>query len=250
MLFERIYGPQRRQGLVGGSTMASLALHLGALGVAVALGGAHAAQVLDQMGEGIVFLAPPPSAAAAPPEAEQLTYADLPGGEGEAATSGIDDGAESELVGAGLPQGGETGASEGAESAAAEAGSELPASDSVFMDWQVDNPVAFDAASAAPAYPDSLQASGVEGMVIAQFVVDTTGQVEQGTFVLLESSHRRFTESVRDALPKMLFRPAEVNGRRIKQLVQQPFIFRIEPRAAPADTAAVVDSGRVARREG
>ena len=166
--------------------------------------------------------------------------------------SGIADGAASDLFGKGAPEGGETGASDGAESAAAQAGSELPAADSVFMDWQVDNPVAFDVASAAPAYPDSLQASGVEGMVIAQVVVDTTGHVEQGSFVLLESSHRRFTESVREALPNMLFRPAEVNGRRIKQLVQQPFIFRIEARPAPADTVGSVgdSAGAVARRDG
>lgn len=249
-MFDRIYGPQRRQGLAGGSTVASLAIHLGALGVAVVLGGAHAATVIEQLGEGIVFLAPPPSAAAAPPEAERVTYAALPGDEGATGTEGLEDGAESELFGTRAPRGGEAGASEGVESAAVQAGSELPASDSVFMDWQVDNPVAFDAASAAPAYPDSLQAQGVEGMVIAQFVVDTTGHVEQGTFVLLESSHRRFTESVRDAIPNMLFRPAEVNGRRIKQLVQQPFIFRIEPRPAPVDTGVVGDSGAVARRGG
>lgn len=242
-MFERIYGPQRRQGLGGGSMVASVGIHLAALGVAVVLGGAHAAQVIDQLGEGIVFLAPPPSAAAAP-EAERLTYAALAGDDGLAGTEGLEDGAESDLFGERTARGGEAGASDGAEGAAAQAGAELQAADSVFMDWQVDNPVAFDAASAAPAYPDSLQANGVEGMVLAQFVVDTTGHVERGTFVLLESSHRHFTESVRDALPNMLFRPAEVNGRRIRQLVQQPFVFRIEARR---DTTGA-DTGAVGRR--
>jgi len=32
---------------------------------------------------------------------------------------------------------------------------------------------------------------------------------------------------VRSALPNMLFLPAEVGGKKVKQLVQQPFVFAI-----------------------
>ena len=117
--------------------------------------------------------------------------------------------------------------------------------DSVFLASQVDNPVAYDSRSAAPAYPDSLRRVGLEGQVTAQFVVDTTGRVEVASFVLLESTHGRFTESVRQALPGMLFRPAEVNGRKIKQLVQLPFVFKIQ---MPTDTTTAKDTTQVARR--
>ena len=97
---------------------------------------------------------------------------------------------------------------------------------------------------AAPVYPDSLRRAGVEGSVTVQFVVDTMGHIEIPSFVLLESSHGRFTESVRAALPRMLFRPAELRGQKIKQLVQIPFVFRIQPSdtAGTGDPAAVHDT--------
>jgi periplasmic protein TonB len=63
--------------------------------------------------------------------------------------------------------------------------------------------------------------------VLAQFVVDTTGKAEVGTFKVLKSSHDLFAQAVRSALPGMRFIPAEVGGRRVKQLVQQPFAFAI-----------------------
>jgi protein TonB len=36
-----------------------------------------------------------------------------------------------------------------------------------------------------------------------------------------------FVQSVKNALPQMKFIPAEVGGRKVKQLVQQPFTFSI-----------------------
>jgi protein TonB len=63
--------------------------------------------------------------------------------------------------------------------------------------------------------------------VLAQFVVDTTGRAETNTFKVLKSDHDQFTQAVRNALPGMRFYPAEVGGRKVKQLVQQPFVFNI-----------------------
>jgi protein TonB len=77
----------------------------------------------------------------------------------------------------------------------------------------------------APKYPDSLRTARVEGQVLAQFVVDTTGRVELGTFKVLKSSHSLFTQAVRDALTTMQFTPAEVGGAKVRQLVQRPFVF-------------------------
>ena len=235
-MFDRVYGPQRRA-LVSGSTLVSLALHATAFAVVVALTGAHVAQVVSSLNEGIVFLAPPPSAAAQPSTGERVTFAELPGGGGDAAVEGMSDGAVGTEVGTGIAAGGETLGSAGEEEAAGAPATDAVA-DSVFLAWEVENPAAFDARSAAPAYPDSLRLNGVEGHVLAQFVVDSTGRVDVPTFVLLESTHGRFTQSVREALPRMLFRPAELGGRKIKQLVQLPFVFRIEGR----DTTAVADS--------
>ena len=82
-------------------------------------------------------------------------------------------------------------------------------------------------AAASPSYPDSLHAARVTGTVIAEFVVDTTGQVELDTFNAVSSTHPRFTEAVRRALPAARFTPALLGGRRVRQLVQLPFRFDV-----------------------
>ena len=73
-----------------------------------------------------------------------------------------------------------------------------------------------------------LRQAGVSGCVIVQFVVDTLGHADRSTLKLLVYSHRRFVESLWDALPKMRFSPAELDGRKVRQLVHQPFTFTIE----------------------
>ena len=72
-----------------------------------------------------------------------------------------------------------------------------------------------------------LRSANVEGEVLVQFVVDTTGRVERGSIKILKSSHDLFTNSVQSALGGMRFYPAEVGGRKVKQLVQQPFVFNL-----------------------
>ena len=96
-----------------------------------------------------------------------------------------------------------------------------------FFEFQVEKPVVPNGGS-TPRYPDILRSAGVEGEVLAQFVVDTSGRVEMPTFKVLRSSHDLFISAVRQALPGMKFIPAEVGGRRVKQLVQQPFTFAIQ----------------------
>lgn len=99
--------------------------------------------------------------------------------------------------------------------------------DQPYFEFQVEKPVAQVPGSSGPRYPEILKSSNVEGEVLAQFVVDTTGRVESGSFKVLKSSHELFTQAVRQALPNMKFLPAEVGGRKVKQLVQQPFQFAL-----------------------
>jgi periplasmic protein TonB len=96
-----------------------------------------------------------------------------------------------------------------------------------YFEFQVEKPVVQAPGSAGPNYPDILRSAGVEGEVLAQFVVDTTGRADPGSFKVLKSSHDLFVNAVRNALPRMRFIPAEVGGRKVKQLVQQPFSFAI-----------------------
>jgi len=100
-------------------------------------------------------------------------------------------------------------------------------SDQPYFEFQVEKPVVPAPGSTQPRYPDMLRQAGVEGEVLAQFVVDTTGKAEPGSLKILKSSHDMFVQSVKNALPQMKFIPAEVGGRKVKQLVQQPFTFSI-----------------------
>lgn len=227
MLFERIYARRRPRAFLEGSTWFSLAVHGAA--VAFVVLSAAGELITGDVAEGIHYFAPPTSASAAPGVVEErITFTALAGLGGSDLEDGQADGAVLELdEGTAAPQGGDSPGADGSSMQALASIFDRQA-DSVFFGWQVDNPVAYDARSAAPAYPDSLRRAGVEGAVMAQFVVDTTGRVDLNSFVLLESTHGRFTESVRRALPGMLFKPAELNGRKIKQLVQLPFVFRIE----------------------
>jgi len=61
----------------------------------------------------------------------------------------------------------------------------------------------------------------------AEFVVDTTGRVDMSQFKVLKSTHDLFVNAVKNALTSMRFYPAEIGGRKVKQLVQQPFNFSL-----------------------
>jgi len=107
-------------------------------------------------------------------------------------------------------------------------GGTAPVGDQPYFEFQVEKQVSQIPGSGNLRYPDMLRSANVEGEVLAQFVVDTTGRYESGTFKVLKSSHEQFTAAVRNALPNMRFYPAEVGGRKVKQLVQQPFTFSLQ----------------------
>jgi len=102
-----------------------------------------------------------------------------------------------------------------------------PAKGGVYFEFQVEKQAAQVPGTGGLKYPEALRAAKVEGEVLAQFVVDTSGHYEDGSFKVLKSSHELFTQAMRDALPQLRFTPAEVGGVKVRQLVQQPFIFSL-----------------------
>ncbi|MEJ7813081.1 MAG: energy transducer TonB [Gemmatimonadaceae bacterium] len=66
----------------------------------------------------------------------------------------------------------------------------------------------------------------LSGEVVAQFAVDTAGLADMSTFRTVRSAHPLLAEAVRSAIPQFRFAPAVLGGRKVKQLVQQRFIFR------------------------
>jgi protein TonB len=98
---------------------------------------------------------------------------------------------------------------------------------SPMLENQVEKAVIAIPGTATPRYPAMLQSAGLEGDVRAQFVVDTLGRVEQGSVRTLDTTHDLFAAAVREALTRARFRPAEVGGHKVRQLVEQTFTFRI-----------------------
>src|SRR5215204_2477029 len=102
-----------------------------------------------------------------------------------------------------------------------------PTGDQAYFEFQVEKPVVAAPGSCQPKYPEMLRSAGVGGEVQAQFVVDTTGRVEQKSFKVLKSDNELLTGAVRSALSCLRFLPAEAGGRRVRQLVQQPYSFNV-----------------------
>jgi protein TonB len=100
-------------------------------------------------------------------------------------------------------------------------------SDQPLFDFQVEKPAASNPSNQPPTYPNQLRAANIEGQVVAKFVVDTTGRADMRTFEIVKSDHELFTSAVRNVLPNYRFFPAELGGRKVKQLVQMPFVFTL-----------------------
>lgn len=96
-----------------------------------------------------------------------------------------------------------------------------------FSAEQVERQVSLRNGGRAPRYPSSLRASGIEGEVIALFVVSEAGRVEPASVRFVRSDHVLFEAAVREALDGMRFNAAEVGGGRVRQLVQMPFVFTL-----------------------
>ena len=78
-----------------------------------------------------------------------------------------------------------------------------------------------------PAYPELLRQAGVEGQVVLEARVDSTGRVQRASISVVSATHQGFVEPARQALLATLFRPAYVNGKAVPILVRVPFAFSI-----------------------
>ncbi len=97
----------------------------------------------------------------------------------------------------------------------------------IYTECQVEKPVMSVPYSPQPRYPDELKGRGINGEVVVSFTVDTTGHVELPSVLIVRSTDFGFTNAVREALPRMVFVPAEAGGCRVRQRAQQPFVFTV-----------------------
>lgn len=95
-----------------------------------------------------------------------------------------------------------------------------------YFEFQVDEPASMQG-PANLRYGIELRNAGIEGTVLAQFVLGTDGRIDPASFEVLRTDHEGFVESVREALPRMRYTAARKDGRAVRQVVQQPFVFQI-----------------------
>jgi len=114
----------------------------------------------------------------------------------------------------------------------------LIAEHTVFTADQVTEPAALISGETRLAvYPDSLWTAGIPGRVVAEFIVGEDGRVESGTIAIASATHPYFAAAVRSALQGVVFNPALLNGKPVRQLVQLPFQFA--PQGARKDSSTV-----------
>ena len=101
------------------------------------------------------------------------------------------------------------------------------ATDQTYLEFQVHRPVRVRERS-APMYPQKLHDAGVGGEVVVQFVVNEKGEADAGSIKVVKSANREFDTPVRRAVMGATYYAAEIDGRKVRQLVQ--LSFRFEPK--------------------
>ncbi|MEO7042976.1 MAG: TonB family protein [Gemmatimonadaceae bacterium] len=119
----------------------------------------------------------------------------------------------------------------------ANAQSSASASATIYEAKDVDVGATLMAGNSGPVYPQSLRSLGVGGKVMAQFIIDSTGMVDTTSIQTDADGKSLFAVSVREALAKMRFVPAQKAGHKVSEEVLQSFVFKAEiPLPASVDS--------------
>jgi TonB family protein len=215
-------GFQFRQG-----AFVSLVAHSILIGASVVATREGAVAAIEAAEERVTFLIPLNRTTSPPPREESVQFVR----EGEKAGSG---GFEEKIVDKAATQEAPvvgTGPDDGRPEEVAEEIVPNAIYDTVATAVDVDSMVTRFSDSAAPSYPAKLLEMKIEGGAYVQFVVDTTGLADTASFRVISATHPEFAQSVREALPGMRFSPAILRSKKVRQLVEQPFMFKIIPAA-------------------
>ena len=74
-------------------------------------------------------------------------------------------------------------------------------------------------------YPDSLRGVGIEGVVVLEFVIDTTGHVEPSSITVIESPHPAFIGIATDAVLVSVYSPGRTGGVPVPVGVRESLYF-------------------------
>jgi protein TonB len=76
-------------------------------------------------------------------------------------------------------------------------------------------------------YPEMLRQAQVQGRVMVEAIIDTTGRAEPTSIKIIQSPHPGFDNSAKTYMRQALFRPARVHGRPVRVLVRLPIDFKL-----------------------
>lgn len=78
-----------------------------------------------------------------------------------------------------------------------------------------------------PAYPELLRHARIQGHVVLEAIVDSTGRVLPESILVISATNPGFVAPARQALVATLFRPARIGGRAVPMRVRLPFEFTL-----------------------
>jgi TonB family protein len=103
----------------------------------------------------------------------------------------------------------------------------VPSSDQVFMESVVEErPEVLSGPQLQ--YPDLLRQAAIQGRVLVQAIIDTTGRAEPPSVKVLQSPNPGFDQAAKNYVLRALFRPARVHGRAVRVLINLPIDFKIK----------------------
>jgi TonB family protein len=109
---------------------------------------------------------------------------------------------------------------------AAARGAVLASGDTAYWDYQVTR-AAVPLATIVPEYSEGTRMRAAEGKVLARFAVNEMGVPMMSTFYIVASPDYALSDAVRQAVAIARFRPAELHGRPVVQIVEMPFNFAL-----------------------
>ena len=77
-------------------------------------------------------------------------------------------------------------------------------------------------------YPTLLQQARIEGVVMIEAIIDTSGRAEPNSVTVLTTANPGFNQNAKNYVLKALFRPARIYGRAVRVLIQLPVEFKMD----------------------
>lgn len=101
-----------------------------------------------------------------------------------------------------------------------------PSSNQVYMESVVEEKPEF-LAGPQPVYPELLRQAQIQGRVLVEAIIDTTGRAEPNSIKIVQSPHPGFDQPAKTMMRQALFRPARVHGRPVRVLIRLPVDFKL-----------------------